>query len=102
MAKKRILEENKEQNKNDSKITVKILSLESGLKQYDNIDFIRITSEDYNLLIMKDYLPVIGEIKGKIEFQNSDKESLKLENIVAYYMSSHNEFKLFIKQTERR
>lgn len=94
MAKKKMLEENFEKS---NKITVKILSLESGLKQYDDIDFIRIISNDYNLLIMKDYLPVIGEIRGKIEFQNSEKEPIKLENIVAYYMSSHNEFKLFIK-----
>ena len=72
---------------------VKILSLENGLRQYDDIDFIRITSEDYNLLIMKDYLPVIGEIKGSIELQNSERESIKLDNIIAYYMSSHNEFK---------
>ena len=46
---------------------------------------------------MKDYLPVIGEIKGSIELQNSERESIKLDNIIAYYMSSHNEFKLFIK-----
>ncbi len=96
MAKKRTFEENIEENNND-KMIVKILSLENGLRQYDDIDFIRITSEDYNLLIMKDYLPVIGEIKGSIELQNSERESIKLDNIIAYYMSSHNEFKLFIK-----
>ena len=96
MAKKRTFEENIEENNND-KMIVKILSLENGLRQYDYIDFIRITSEYYNLLIMKDYLPVIGEIKGSIELQNSERESIKLDNIIAYYMSSHNEFKLFIK-----
>ena len=86
MAKKRTFEENIEENNND-KMIVKILSLENGLRQYDDIDFIRITSEDYNLLIMKDYLPVIGEIKGSIELQNSERESIKLDNIIAYYMS---------------
>lgn len=96
MAKNKTFEENIEENNND-KMIVKILSLENGLRQYDDIDFIRITSEDYNLLIMKDYLPVIGEVRGKVEFQNSERESIKLENIIAYYMSSHNEFKLFIK-----
>ena len=96
MAKKRTFEENIEENNND-KMIVKILSLENGLRQYDDIDFIRITSEVYNLLIMKDYLPVIGEIKGSIELQNSERESIKLDNIIPYYMSSHNEFKLFIK-----
>ena len=39
MAKKRTFEENIEENNND-KMIVKILSLENGLRQYDDIDFI--------------------------------------------------------------
>lgn len=70
--------------------------MEDGLLEYENIEFIRITSKDYNLMIMKDYLPVIGEIKGKVEFQ-SKEGSVKLENITAYYMHKHNEFNLFVK-----
>ena len=84
MAKKKKSEEQK-----DNGILVKVL-------EYENIEFIRITSKDYNLMIMKDYLPVIGEIKGKVEFQ-SKEGSVKLENITAYYMHKHNEFNLFVK-----
>ena len=61
MAKKQKAEEQK-----DNGILVKVLSMEDGLLEYENIEFIRITSKDYNLMIMKDYLPVIGEIKGKV------------------------------------
>jgi hypothetical protein len=91
MAKKQKAEEQK-----DNGILVKVLSMEEGLLEYENIEFIRITSKDYNLMIMKDYLPVIGEIKGKVEFQ-SKEGSVKLENITAYYMHKHNEFNLFVK-----
>ena len=45
---------------------------------------------------MKDYLPIIGEIKGKVEFQRKNG-TVKIENITAYYMHKHNEFNLFIK-----
>lgn len=91
MAKKQKAEEQK-----DNGILVKVLSMEDELLEYENIEFIRITSKDYNLMIMKDYLPVIGEIKGKVEFQ-SKEGSVKLENITAYYMHKHNEFNLFVK-----
>ncbi len=91
MAKKQKAEEQK-----DNGILVKVLSMEEGLLEYENIEFIRITSKDYNLMIMKDYLPVIGEIKGKVEFQ-SKEGNVKLENITAYYMHKHNEFNLFVK-----
>lgn len=91
MAKKQKAEEQK-----DNGILVKVLSMEEGLLEYENIEFIRIASKDYNLMIMKDYLPVIGEIKGKVEFQ-SKEGSVKLENITAYYMHKHNEFNLFVK-----
>lgn len=91
MAKKQKAEEQK-----DNGILVKVLSMEDGLLEYENIEFIRITSKDYNLMIMKDYLPVIGEIKGKVEFQ-SKEGNVKLENITAYYMHKHNEFNLFVK-----
>ena len=78
-------------------ITVRILSMQDGLIEYNNVEFIRIISQKYNLLIMKDYLPIIGEIKGKIEIQNA-KELIKLENITAYYIHKHNQFNLFIKE----
>ena len=42
-------------------IKVKIFDMAHGLREYENIKIIRIISKDYNLLIMKDYLPIIGE-----------------------------------------
>lgn len=85
-----------QEEKNQS-ITVRILSMKEGLVEYKDVEFIKILSEDYTLMIMKDYLPVIGEIKGKIEIK-SLKNSVKLDNITAYYIHKHNQFNLFIKE----
>ena len=43
---------------------------------------------------MKDYLPIIGEISGKIEIGRSD-ETIKMENVKGYFMHKHNKFNLF-------
>lgn len=91
---KKIVKEKKDND--DNGILVKVLSMQDGLVEYENVEFIRITSQKYTLLIMKDYLPIIGEIKGKVEMQ-SKNGSIKIENITAYYMHKHNEFNLFIK-----
>ena len=80
----------------NSSLLVKILNINSGLKIYDNIKFVRILSKKYNLLIMRDYFPVIGEIDGSVEIEG--KESLKFENIKGYYMNKNNEFSLIIKE----
>ena len=37
--------------------------------KYNDVKFIRIVSDKYNLIILKDYLPIIGEIIGNIEIE---------------------------------
>lgn len=86
------------EKENSPTITVRVLSMKKGLVEYKDVEFIRITSKDYNLMIMKDYLPVIGEINGKVEIKTLN-DTVKIDNIVAYYIHKHNEFNLFIKET---
>ena len=96
----------KENNKNDSIyvnmteeqgiIKAKILSMQTGLVEYNDVKFIRIVSDKYNLIILKDYLPIIGEIIGNIEIERM-KETVKLEKITGYYVHEHNKFNLFLK-----
>ena len=78
-------------------IVVKILSMKNGLIEYHDVQFIRVTSKNNHLIIMKDYLPIIGEIIGNVEIERENSTE-KLENIVGYYIHKHNEFKLFIKE----
>lgn len=76
---------------------IKIFTLKNGLEIYENIVAIRITSKEYNLLVLKDYVPIIGKIEGKVEFENEDSTTKKLENISAYYICHNNIFNLMIE-----
>lgn len=81
-------------NTEKNNIVVQLLNIEGDVTQYDDVNFIKIISEKYNLIIMKDYLPIIGEISGKIEIGRSD-ETIKMENVRGYFMHKHNKFNLF-------
>lgn len=78
-------------------IKVRIFDMKNGLREYENIKIIRIISKDYNLLIMKDYLPIIGEIEGSVDIKNDDI-NLSFKDINAFYMNSDNIFNLMIKE----
>ena len=80
-----------------SGIKVRIFNIENGLREYKDTKIIRIISKDYNLLIMKDYLPIIGEIEGSVDIKN-DEVNLSFKDIKAFYMNSNNEFNLMIKE----
>jgi len=82
---------------NTDGIKVRIFDLEKGLIEYEHIKVIRIISKDYNLLIMQDYLPIIGEIEGSIDIKNEEIE-LNYKDIKAFYMNSGNVFNLMIKE----
>ena len=89
------METNKENNESHE-MKVRVFSLD-GLKEYENVKIVRIESKDYNLLIMKDYLPIIGEIEGNVDIK-SDTEEVNLKDIKAFYMNSNNEFNLMIRE----
>ncbi len=82
---------------NASEIVVEILSIKKGLNKYQDVRLVKIKSKRYQLTIMKDYLPVIGEIEGEIEIVQKE-EKIKLQNIVGFYIHKKNEFKLFLKE----
>ena len=77
---------------------VKVFDL-NGLVEYEDVKIVRIISKDYNLLIMKDYLPIIGEIDGNVDIK-SEKEEINLRNIKAFYMNINNEFNLMIREVD--
>lgn len=78
-------------------INVKVFSLTNGLEVYENIKIIRVKSDDYNLLIMPDYISLLGEVKGSIEFEGENIKKV-FDNIDAYYINSKNEFSLVIRE----
>ena len=78
-------------------IKVRIFDMDHGLREYENIKIVRIISKDYNLLIMKDYIPIIGEIEGSVDIKN-DEVDISFKDIKAFYMNSSNVFNLMIKE----
>lgn len=81
----------------EKNITIKIFTLSKGLVIKDDVKLIRIKSSKYNLLILPDYLPIIGEIEGSIDIETAD-DTLNYQDINAYYMHSNNIFNLIIKE----
>ena len=78
---------------------VRIFDLNTCLTEYEHIKIVRIVSKDYNLLIMEDYLPIIGEIDGSIDIKGDDID-LSFPKVSAFYMNSSNVFNLMIKEVE--
>lgn len=81
------------------KIVAKIVDRLEGAKTIEGIRMIRVKSHNHNLLIMEDFMPVIGEICGKIEFIQKD-DIITEENIYGFYMHKKNEFSLVIENHE--
>ena len=81
----------------NKEIKVRIFDMEHGLMEYNDIKTIRIISKDYNLLIMKDYMPIIGEIVGSIDIKGENTD-LSFKQIKAFYMNTNNVFNLMIEE----
>ena len=90
------MEENKE-NKEEMAIHASVLGLSGGMKTYENVSMVRIVSRDYNILILKDYMPTIGKVKGSVQIVGKDiMESL--DDIEGYYVFRQNQFELLIEE----
>lgn len=85
----------------EGKILVRICSIENGLEEYEKVHFVRVISKRYNLLIMQDYLPIIGEIEGSVYFRTDDAEYQR-DYVTGYFMHKYNEFSLMLKDEEKR
>lgn len=81
----------------DGKITAKVISMRDGLKEITGVSMIRIKSREYNLLIMEDYMPVIGEIDGNVTIVFTDGE-YREENIRGFFSHRKNLFSLMISE----
>ena len=92
------MEEKKTNEKKESpNITVQLLNIDGDVTTYDDVKFITIVSKKYNLIIMKDYLPIIGEIDGTVEI-GRENENVQLGELRGYFMHKHNKFNLFYRE----
>ena len=79
------------------KITATVLGIDEGFQKFEQVDMIRIKSEKYTLLIMDDYMPVIGRIDGMVEIV-SGEDTRSFQPIHGFYTPRKNTFELLIKE----
>ena len=79
------------------KITATVLGIKEGFRKFEQVDMIRIKSEKYTLLIMDDYMPVIGRIDGMVEIV-SGEDTRSFQPIHGFYTHRKNTFELLIKE----
>lgn len=79
------------------KITTTVLGIDEGFQKFEQVDMIRIKSEKYTLLIMDDYMPVIGRIDGMVEIV-SGEDTRSFQPIHGFYTHRKNTFELLIKE----
>ena len=79
------------------KITATVLGIDEGFQKFEQVDMIRIKSEKYTLLIMDDYMPVIGRIDGMVEIV-SGEDTRPFQPIHGFYTHRKNTFELLIKE----
>ena len=75
---------------------VNVYTFKDGRQTINEVTAIRIKSKDYNLLILKDYLAIVGEIDGDVEIETVDGKTL-YEKVKAYYLNNSNVFNLLIE-----
>lgn len=80
----------------EGKIKARIISMEEGLREMEGVRLIRIKSKEYNLLIMEDYMPVIGEIDGDVTILS--EEEYKVSGITGFFSHRKNLFSLMISE----
>ena len=83
----------------DNGIKVIILEEDIKIQKIENVKVIRIKSSKYNLLIMKDYLPVVGYIDGAITIE-TENDRIIYEKIKGFFSNTRNLFYLIIKEKE--
>lgn len=81
----------------EEKMKARIISMEEGLREIEKVRLIRVISREYNLLIMEDYMPVIGEITGTVTIVSDDGE-YKAENIKGFFSVRKNLFSLMLSE----
>lgn len=77
------------------KISARILGYSQGLVAFEHARLVRVVSDDHTLLIMEDFAPVLGEVRGTVTVL-TDEGEYRFEAKRGYYLHTHNEFSLVI------
>ena len=77
-------------------IRARVIDEEHGLRLLSGVYAVRVQSSGYSLLIMEDYMPMLGQVDGTVVFLTAERE-MRLEKVQGFYKHQHNEFTLLIE-----
>jgi len=77
-----------------------VSSFSEGLQVFTGVNIVRVRSKDARLLIMEDYLPVIGEVDGDIDFIGRGFFHT-LHGVRGFFCHEHNVFFLLLKESRK-
>jgi hypothetical protein len=80
------------------RIQAQVSSFKDGLQLYNGVNIVHVRGKQSRLLIMEDYLPVIGEIEGDVDFIGKGFLHT-LEDVRGFFCHEHNVFFLLLKET---
>ena len=81
----------------ERKIRAKIVSIENGLQEFEEIEMIRVKGENHSLLILQNYMPLLGRLDGYVDIV-LENETLRIQDVQGYYMHKQNEFSLLVEK----
>ncbi|MDR0350183.1 MAG: hypothetical protein LBH64_01365 [Coriobacteriales bacterium] len=84
-----------------SKIQVQISSFAEGLQVIRDVSIVRVRGRESRLLIMEDYMPIIGEVDGAIDVIGKDFFET-FEPIQGFFCHEHNVFFLLLREQQTR
>ncbi|MGL4588835.1 MAG: hypothetical protein ACRCUP_01175 [Mycoplasmatales bacterium] len=73
----------------------KVYSFNHSFEAFDNVLMVKVNHTNYSLIIMEDYLPLIGEVVGEVTIVYEDSER-KYDNIIGYYKVTNNVFEMVL------
>ena len=82
-----------------NKELIKVIVLKNNsvaMEEIENVRIIKIKDKKYNLLIMRDYWPILGEIDGTVHIEA--ETNIDFTNLKGFYCLSHNIFHLIIRE----
>ncbi|MDR0853751.1 MAG: hypothetical protein LBN34_05225 [Clostridiales Family XIII bacterium] len=82
------------------RVQAQISSFKNGLQTFEELNIIRVRGKKARLMIMEDYMPVIGEVDGDIDFIGRTSYHT-ISNAKGFFCHEHNVFFLLLKETEK-
>ena len=81
-------------------IKASVLGFKEGLQAFEHVELVRIVSDKYNLLILKDYMPVLGELDdARVEIVTEGQKEV-YNNVNGYFIHADNRFELLITEDD--